>query len=258
MARTLALPAPPPVAGLRHLATEAARVPAIAVAIAGAWLLLAGAELTGTSDLLHHHALIEHGPAPWIALPAFLLVWLVMIVAMMLPASVPAIGAHLAAVAVRARAGITAPSRPLARFLAPYVAAWTAFGVAVFLGDTIVHRVVHALPWLEARTFLIDAAVLGCAGVYQLLPIKRRSLDACRHPGVASSGRDHALACLATSGALMLLMFSEGFSSPAWMIGLTGVMAYEATGRHGQLVGTSVGVLLLAGAVGVVLTGQAL
>lgn len=41
------------------------------------------------------------------------------------------------------------------------------------------------------------------------------------------------------------------------MVGLTAVMAYEAIGRHGQVVATAIGVLLLAGALGVVLTGQA-
>jgi predicted metal-binding membrane protein len=241
----------------------------VALAIAGAWLLLAGAQLTGTSDLLHHHALIEHGPALWIALPVFVVAWLVMVVAMMLPASLPAIGSHLAAV------GVARPAMPLASFLAPYALVWAAFGVAMFLGDTVVHRLLHAAPWLEARTWFIDAAVLGFSGVYQLLPIKRQGLEACRHPNAASHGGggrfghrlgrlggsfgpglNHALACLAGSWALMLLMFSEGFSSPAWMVALTGVMAYEATGRHGQLVAKGVGVLLLAAALGVIATSR--
>lgn len=267
MTRSLALPgSQPPALGLRGLGVAAGRVPAVAVAVAGAWLLLAGSQLTGTSGLLHHHALIEHGPALWIALPAFAVAWLVMVAAMMLPASLPAIAAHLATVARSSFDGGAQASLPLAKFLAPYALVWAAFGVAVFLGDTVVHRVVDATPWLEARTWLIDAAVLGFAGLYQFTPIKRGSLEACRHPGAApfggggrfGPGLDHALACLAGSGPLMLLMFSEGFSSPAWMVALTGVMAYEATGRHGRLAATTAGVLLIGASLVVTATAAAL
>jgi predicted metal-binding membrane protein len=261
VARSIALPGRPASPGPRGLATIAARVPAVTLAIAAAWLLLAGAQAIGAAGLLHHHTLIEHGPALWVALPVFLAAWLVMVVAMMLPASLPAIGSHLAAVGRAARDVDARPARPLAAFLAPYLLVWAGFGVAVFLGDTLVHRLVHAAPWLAARPWLIDAAVLGFAGAYQLLPIKQRSLDACRHPRPAGArfrpGLDHALACLAGSWALMLLMFSEGFSSPAWMVGLAAVMTYEATGRHGHVVAKLVGLLLVLVALGVVVAGRA-
>ena len=32
----------------------------------------------------------------------------------------------------------------------------------------------------------------------------------------------------------MLLMFAEGFASLGWVLALTVLMLYEATGRHGQ------------------------
>ena len=80
------------------LAEAAARLPVVAAAVGLAWLLIAAAQLTGTAALLHHHALIEHGPPLWIAVPAFLLGWLVMIVAMMIPASLPAIAAYAASI----------------------------------------------------------------------------------------------------------------------------------------------------------------
>ncbi len=43
----------------------------------------------------------------------------------------------------------------------------------------------------------------------------------------------------------MLLMFAEGFGSLWWMAALTGVMVYEAVGRHGRRLSTAVGVILL-------------
>jgi hypothetical protein len=43
----------------------------------------------------------------------------------------------------------------------------------------------------------------------------------------------------------MLLMFAEGFGSTGWMAALTGVMVYEAVGRHGRRLSTAVGIILL-------------
>jgi predicted metal-binding membrane protein len=228
------------------LLASAAQVPGVALAIATAWVLIALSQLSGTAALLHHHALIEHGPPLWIAVPAFMGAWLVMSVAMMVPASLPAI------------AGLARSSAR--RFLLPYAVVWAGFGLAVFFGDVTLHRIVDATPWLGARPWLVDGAVFAFAGAYQLLPVKRRSLDACRHPAVGGrdAGVQHALACLASSGGLMLLMFAEGFSSPWPMLGLTAVMVYEATGRHGQVAAKAVGVLLLVAAIGVVLTGRSI
>ncbi|MGZ6271171.1 MAG: copper chaperone, partial [Candidatus Limnocylindrales bacterium] len=68
-------------------------------------------------------------------------------------------------------------------------------------------------------------------------------------------GLDHALACLGSSWALMLLMFAEGFASLWWMVALTGAMVYETTGRHGQRAAPAVGLLLLTSAAVMLLTG---
>jgi predicted metal-binding membrane protein len=246
VSRRLAAHTSSPAAGAPGLLASAVQVPGVALAIATAWVLIALTQLSGSAAFLHHHALIEHGPPLWIAVPAFLAAWLVMIVAMMVPASLPAI------------AGLARLSAH--RFLVPYVAVWAGFGLAVFFGDAALHRIVDATPWLGARPWLVDAGVFGFAGAYQLLPLKRRNLDACRHPATRSrdAGVEHALACLASSGGLMLLMFAEGFSSPWPMLGLTAVMVYEATGRHGPRAATAVGVLLLVVAVGIVLTGRSI
>jgi predicted metal-binding membrane protein len=241
------------------LLASAVQVPGIALAIATAWVLIALVQLTVTAALLHHHALIEHGPPLWIAVPAFLVAWLVMIVAMMVPASLPAIAGVQAR--VRTAGDGWTRSEPSTRgFLVPFVLVWAGFGLAVFFGDATLHRVVDVTPWLAARPWIIDASVIGFAGLYQLLPIKQRSLDACRHPAGFNrdAGIEHALACLASSGGLMLLMFAEGFSSPWPMLGLTAVMAYEAIGRHGQRAAQGAGALLLAAAVIVVVTGTSI
>ena len=123
-------------------------------------------------------------------------------------------------------------------------------------GDAVLHRFVDATPWLAARPWLIEAAVLAVAGAWQLTPLKRRCLAACRHPagllptalprrGAFSVAFEHGLACLGSSWALMLLMFAEGFGSLWWMVVLTALMVYETTGRDGQRAAFAAGAFLL-------------
>jgi predicted metal-binding membrane protein len=234
---------------------SAVAVPAL---IAVAWLAILVAQETGTAALLHHHALIENGPPLSIAIPLFAFGWLVMVVAMMLPASMPTVRVVESAVA-----GLERPARAMVGFLLGFGLVWLAFGLQAFAGDWVLHHVVDATPWLAARPYLIDAGVLAIAGGYQFMPSKRRALAACRHPvdrawsvgarsdGIVRFGLRHGLDCLASSWALMLLMFAEGFGSIWWMAALTGVMVYEATGRHGQRVARAVGIMLVLAALSV-------
>jgi predicted metal-binding membrane protein len=246
-------------------ATRSARpwrpLPVLAL-VGAAWFLAVVAQATGKAGLLHHHALIEGGPSLWLAVPLFLVSWQVMVAAMMLPASLPTIRA------LAARAPDLLQPAFLLAFLGAFALVWSGFGLAAFLGDDVLHHVADATPWLGARPWLIEASVLVLAGAYQLTPLKRRALAACRHapvvvgPGSARPstaaddpvrlGVGHALVCLGSSWALMLLMFAEGFANLWWMVALTTLMVYETAGRHGQRAAAAVGALLLLSAVVVV------
>jgi predicted metal-binding membrane protein len=236
---------------------------------AGAWGLSVAFEVTGHAGAFHHHALIQGAPGSpppplWLAVPVFLLAWQLMIGAMMLPASVRAVGAAELVARFGGR-----PIVAITGFLGAYAVAWTGFGLVGFLGDVRLHDFVHATPWLAERPWLVQAASLAVAGLYQLVPSRRRALEACRHPrslGARSTGDArvgfrlglaHAADCLASSWALMLLMFAAGFANLAWMAILAAVMAYEALGRHGARFGIGVGVVLL-GLSGVATTGVVL
>jgi predicted metal-binding membrane protein len=231
--------------------------PSIALigAIAGAWGLLIGADATGTAPAFHHHALIENGPPLPVAVGLFLGAWLVMVVAMMLPASL-----------VVGRAGLVSPSVAGSRwrgsvvFVAGFLGVWAVFGLAAFAGDMVVHRVVDATPWLAARPWLIEAGVLAVAGAVQFAPLTRHSLDACRHgaavPAVVQgpplrAGLRHGLDCLGASWALMLLMFAEGFDSLVWMLTLTALMTWQVAANDGRRATVAAGIVLLLASVSV-------
>jgi predicted metal-binding membrane protein len=234
------------------------------LAIAGAWLLAVILHLLGAEETLHHHHLIEGDLPLWTSTAVFLVAWQVMVVAMMLPGSLPAIRS-LGSRPERGRSVLLG----WAAFLGAYLLVWTAFGLLAFGGDVVIHRLVESSPWFADRSFLVEAGILAVAGGYQFAPLKRRALALCRHPGEAegnaagsdpsaAAGLRHSLHCVASSWALMLVMFAAGVSSLTWMAVLTGVMAYEVLGAHGQRAASLAGIILIGGASVVVLTGGAM
>ncbi|MBV8155716.1 MAG: DUF2182 domain-containing protein [Candidatus Eremiobacteraeota bacterium] len=225
----------------------------IAIAIAAAWGLAIAGQVSGSAILLHHDTLIEGGLPLWAALVLFVLAWQSMIAAMMLPSSLPLIRMFGAVSASQPRRGAA-----MLAFLGGYAGVWTAFGVAAFAGDVLVHRTVDRWAWLAAHPWLISAGVLALAGAFQFSSIKDACLDKCRLPGtfllqhyrrgVGAAfvlGRDHGLFCLGCCWALMLVGFAAGFASLWWMAALTALMVYEKTGKNGKRVVPVVGAMLI-------------
>jgi len=226
---------------------------AIPALIAIAWVLAALAQFSGSAAFLHHDALIEHGPPAAIALPLFILAWLVMIAAMMLPSSLPLLGMFAYASANQPR-----PKAAFAAFVGGYAVVWTAFGITAFAGDVLVHRTVDRVAWLSAHPWAIAGTVLAVAGAFQFTPLKDACLRTCRLPGnflmhhyrrglraAFELGYRHGLFCAGCCWALMLIGFAAGFASLWWMAALTAVMVYEKTARRGRAAVPIAGAVLL-------------
>lgn len=236
-------------------ATRAGRLsPLLFTAIAGAWILAIVAQISGSGKLVHHDTLIEGGLPIWAALFLFILAWQAMIVAMMLPSSLPLMRLFAVTSANQAHRGTV-----MVAFLCGYATVWTAFGVAAFSGDIVVHRLVDRWTWLGAHPWLIAAGVLAVAGAFQFSKLKDTCLTKCRLPGMYllrhyrrgvaaafSLGRDHGLFCVGCCWALMLVGFAAGFANLWWMAALTALMAYEKIGAHGKTIVPAVGLALLA------------
>jgi predicted metal-binding membrane protein len=225
----------------------------LTAAIVAAWVVAATAEATGAASLLHHDGLIEEGPAVWIALPAFLLAWQVMVTAMMLPSSLPLVRLFAKASAKQPR-----PRAAMAGFLGGYALVWGAFGALAFAFDIGLHAVVDASPWLQHHEWVLAAGVLALAGAFQFSSLKYACLDKCRHPvqfmmrfyergagGGLRLGARHGLFCLGCCWALMLVMFSVGVASLVAMAGLTALMVHEKTQPGGRRVVPVAGMTLL-------------
>jgi predicted metal-binding membrane protein len=230
-----------------------------------AWLVLwAWGESPYGRYLDHRNLDAVRGQAPLFGL--FVGGWVVMLVAMMLPTSLPLVLLFGGIVQRRSDRG-----RLLALLLVGYLSVWTVFGLFVHLGDTGVHALVDGLPWLQAHAWLIGAATLLVAGVYQFTPLKYRCLEECRSPltfitshwhGRHDQGQAfllgvrHGMFCVGCCWSLMLLMFAVGMGSLAWMLGLGAVMAIEKNLPWGRWLARPLGAVLVAAGLAVAVAGN--
>lgn len=194
--------------------------------------------------------------------------WTVMTVAMMLPTSLPLVGIFFGLTRRR-------PDRALlvGLLLAGYLGTWTAFGLLAHWGDLRIHEATHRWAWLDERAWLIGAATLLAAGLYQFTPLKHHCLEKCRSPlsfvmGHWQGRRErlhalwlgvhHGLFCIGCCWSLMLLMFAVGVGNLGWMLVLGAVMAAEKNLPAARRFSKPLGVLLLVWGVVVILRGQAI
>jgi predicted metal-binding membrane protein len=188
----------------------------------------------------------------------FVLGWVLMTVAMMLPTSLPSVTLFRGMVHRRAER-----ARLLSPLLLGYLGVWTVFGLVVHNGDAALHSLVASQPWLAEHAALIGTATLLLAGVYQFTPLKYHCLERCRSPlafvvarwqgrlpaGEAFQlGVAHGLFCVGCCWSLMLLMFAVGVGSLGWMFALATVMAVEKNLSSGRRLSGPLGLLLIASA----------
>jgi predicted metal-binding membrane protein len=219
-----------------------------------AWTVALLAVLMKQTFLINHTYLLTQSHLPWIvALVVFLAGWQVMTVAMMLPSSMPLV--YKMVLTSRRQQH---PWATQAAFLAGYAFVWTAFALAAFLADTLVHLLVSNWFWLYMHSWLIGAVIFAIAGGFQFSLLKQHCLKESRSPlsffeyyyrkGVGSSlylGLRHGIVCLGCCWALMLVMFGVGVGSIVWMAMLTGLMVVEKTYPGGQRLRPLLGIVLL-------------
>lgn len=197
-----------------------------------------------------------HSGAP-AGLSTFLVAWLVMTAAMMLPTTLPMLTTYSQLVRRQRRA-----TSKLLLFVSGYAAAWSGFGVVAFVANLLLQQLADASVFLAAHTSLIGCGVLALAAVYQFTPLKRHCLRQCRSAlsflmnawrdgavGAWLMGAHHGLFCGGCCWALMLVMFALGTSQLGWMLVLTLVMFIEKVVRGGEMIGRITASGLLAGAV---------
>ncbi len=245
------------VAHLRDPRRDRAILAGSLVALSGlAWLTLWVWAASPYGRYLHHDG--GFAPLP-VEAALFSLGWVLMIVAMMLPSSVPLVVTFGAIVGRRPR-----PRLLVTLLVTGYLAIWGAFGLGAWVLDRGIHAAVDAWPWLAQHPQLIIGTTLAVAGLWQFTPYRARCLEECRSPlgfvmnrwrGVHTRresfqmGVAHGAFCVGCCWSLMLVMFGVGLGSVTAMLVLGALTAVEKNMPWGHRLTRPLGYVLILAAV---------
>ena len=174
------------------------------------------------------------------AWPAFMAMWLGMMVAMMLPTIGPVVLAQRMAAGARSEGVLVSVG-----FVASYLVVWLVIGLVpllAFLAFGNQPMAAKSAPWLP----MVGGAGLVVAGVYQVTPWKGACLRACRSPigfvtkhnaaGAGSTlraGASYGANCVGSCWALMAVLVVVGLMNLVWMAAIALVFLAEKNWRHG-------------------------
>ena len=190
----------------------------------------------------------------------FLSAWAVMMVAMMVPATLPLILlyhtiAHNRLSLVRAQVGMVT-------LLVGYIAVWAAAGLPVYA---------YALFAEGAGSLatVVSALLLVVGGTYQFTPLKRMCHARCSSPlyflmqnwrpgatGALRLGMLHGVDCLGCCAGLMVGLVALGMMNLAWMLTAAVIIFAEKTIPGSHRIARPLGTVMVAG--GVVLLATSL
>jgi predicted metal-binding membrane protein len=193
-----------------------------------------------------------------LALPLFLLLWVVMMAAMMFPSVAPI--AILWTRVIRGRSQGAVLLGRMTSFLGGYLIAWVGFGLLAFVALLGTQRLVEVSP--EGAKWL-GVGIFAVAGIYQLTPLKDACLRHCRSPMMAllhygnfkgrtrdlRVGVHHGLYCVGCCWGLMLVLVAVGVMNIAAMAVLAAVIFLEKLWSHGAGLSRWIGFAFLAIAV---------
>lgn len=206
-------------------------------------------EMSGSDDSMDMSA-DNHAMSVWV----FLLGWVAMMAAMMLPAVVP-----MVLLVTRWSRSQAQPAYRLIAFVAGYLFVWALAGVFYY---ALIEVLDSRIPSSEAGV-RIAATTLLVAGVYQFSPLKDRCLTACRTPlgflmthggrmargstGYLEVGARHGFFCLGCCWMLMVILVLLGVMNILWMLLIAGIIFVEKVSRFGagfaKLTGATVSVV---------------
>ncbi|MEV0642674.1 DUF2182 domain-containing protein [Streptomyces sp. NPDC050619] len=192
------------------------------------------------------------------ALPLFLLLWVTMTAAMMLPSMAPVAITWVRGIG-RQSSGWIRAARTV-EFVGGYLMVWTAFGVLAYAALALTGDLVADHPaagrWIGFTAFLL-------AGLYQLGSLKNVCLRHCRAPmshlmhyaGFRPPARDlrvgvhHGAYCVGCCAGLMVVLIPLGVMNVAAMAGLAVVIFVEKLWSRGPSLSRVVGLAFLVLAV---------
>lgn len=207
-------------------------LPAWLLCVAGAcwwWSVVSAANMSGDAMPMDTQSAMS--------LASFMIDWVAMMAAMMLPAVLPVVGPY-------AR---TAGGKPAAAavFVVSYLGVWSVVGIPAFVASSYLNPVMHSVSWMGR----VAGAVALLAGLHQLSPIKARCLRHCSWPAFSSGdsasdtrgsvaaivdGGRYGISCLGSCWLLMVVLIAFGTMDLAWMLALSVVIWLERIAPFGD------------------------
>lgn len=193
--------------------------------------------------------------ANWTLL-TFSTMWLLMMVAMMLPSSWPTVSSFRRVATLRREPHTDA----LALLMTVgYFATWMAFGLLAFaLGREFISRSAAGFEFTPMLSSAVGGGLL-LVGLYQLSPWKARCLDHCRDPlhfasfqtgsgwlGAFRAGLTHGCFCVGCCAGLMFVQLLLGVMSLPVMVATAAVIAAEKLLPRPALVAKGVGIVAVS------------
>lgn len=201
-----------------------------------AWIVLLARDMYGTMRGASAWMMTTEWDAPHTVL--LFAMWAVMMVGMMLPSASPVL--LLYAGAARRRSDAVHPSTRVYAVAAGYLAVWIAFSAAATVMQRALSEWLLLSPMMTAASARVSGVLLLIAGLYQVTPLKRVCLDACRSPlafimahwrggsgGAFRMGVAHGMYCLGCCWAMMLLLFAGGVMNLYVIAAISAVVLLE-------------------------------
>lgn len=227
----------------------------ILVTLLAWWYTVSAAqEMGGAMSAMHHPDQTAWTSAS--ILPLFVM-WMVMMVAMMLPTAAPMV--LIFAAVSRNRRQRQQPGVPVAVFAAGYLAVWGGFSIVAAVLQWLLHRAELLSPMMASSSVVLGGVLLVFAGIFQFTSLKQSCLTRCRAPldfitrhwreggmGAFVMGLEHGFYCLGCCWALMMLLFVLGVMNLVWIALLTILVGLEKVLPGQRYLSRATG-LLLAG-----------
>jgi predicted metal-binding membrane protein len=224
--------------------------------LARPWIVLVALAAAAWAITVTQARSMGNGPGTMgLAWLPFLVLWVLMMAAMMLPSVAP-----VAVLWTRSISGVSTGLERVVRmslFLSGYLLAWAGCGGVAYAALAGSGRLLAFSPtaakWLGVGIFVT-------AGSYQFTPFKDWCLRRCRSPigalmyyiGFKGRSRDvrvglhHGATCVGCCWGLMIVLVAVGVMNVAVMAALAVVIFAEKLWRHGKPFGKGVGVVLVA------------
>lgn len=182
--------------------------------------------------------------------------WVVMMVAMMVPTAVRSI-----LIFSRISAKAASSGRPFVAgywFAFGYLIAWSGFAVLATLFQWSLDQMALLSPRMVASSSIFGSLILIGVGVWQFSPWKNSCLKHCRSPlmylaanftpgigGAVQLGLRHGLYCLGCCWVLMGLLFVGGVMNFIWIFAITAFILVEKLLPRGEKWGYLGGVAMI-------------